>query len=66
MINNYDLKIREWIKKLTSENCTINSIKNIWDYHKKNGEMLFALIDADVTSAEGNKLPNIVFIRGHA
>lgn len=64
--NLFDLKIREWIDKVTSAGCTVNKIKTLTEIHKKNGELLFALLDTDVTSPEGHILPRIAFIRGHA
>ncbi len=62
----FDQKIQEWIDAVSSAGCTVNRVKPIADIRKKNGELLFALLDTEVISPEGNKLPNIAFIRGHA
>lgn len=62
----FDQKIQEWIDAVSRSGCTVNRVKPIADIRKKNGELLFALLDTEVISPEGNKLPNIAFIRGHA
>jgi 8-oxo-dGTP pyrophosphatase MutT (NUDIX family) len=59
-------KINAWINLVRSAGCTIRKIKPLSLTHRKNGELLFALIDADIRSPEGHELPNIVFIRGDA
>lgn len=55
-----------WKKELEEHGCSIKSIKSLEEIRKKNGELLFALLDADVWSKENTKLPHIIFIRGHA
>ena len=62
----FDQKIREWIDTVSSAGCTVNRIDTIADIRKKNGELLFSLLDTEVISPEGYKLPHIAFIRGHA
>lgn len=64
--NSHEIKIHQWIKSLSKSGCTINNIKTIKEIRKKNNELLFSLLDTDVVSPDGNRLPNIVFIRGHA
>jgi 8-oxo-dGTP pyrophosphatase MutT (NUDIX family) len=59
-------KIRAWKKLVTDAGCAINTIEPISILYKKNGELLFALLDTDIRSPEGHGLPNIVFIRGDA
>ena len=61
-----DRKILNWITDVSRSGCTIRDIKKINEIRKKNGQLLFALLDVDVLSADGTRLPNIVFIRGHA
>ncbi len=46
--------------------CSINKLVPLSLLYKKNGELLFALCEADVTDPQGNKLPRYIFIRGHA
>lgn len=64
--NTYPQKIQEWIDNVTNGGCTVHQVEIISDIRKKNGELLFALLNTDVRSPEGTKLPNIAFIRGHA
>ncbi len=59
-------KVVEWKKSLTDSGCVINDIEPLNYYNRPNGELLFALLKADVTAPDGNKLPPIIFIRGHA
>jgi 8-oxo-dGTP pyrophosphatase MutT (NUDIX family) len=59
-------KIKEWSDAVTNAGCTIHSIQILNEIRKPDGEMLFSLVDANVTSPEGTILPRIVFVRGHA
>jgi 8-oxo-dGTP pyrophosphatase MutT (NUDIX family) len=59
-------KISAWMDLVRNAGCTIRKTKPLSLMHKKNGELLFALLDADIRSPEGHRLPNIVFIRGDA
>ena len=59
-------KIRAWMDLVRNAGCSIREIRPLSLTRKKNGELLFALLDADIRSPEGNGLPNIVFIRGDA
>ena len=61
-----ELKIKEWFDAVTKAGCTVNAIEMLHEIRKHDGTMLFSLIETDVTSPEGTRLPNIVFIRGHA
>jgi ADP-sugar diphosphatase len=59
-------KIQEWADSVKRAGCKVNEIQTLHEIRKPDGTMLFSLIDTDVTSPEGTRLPNIVFIRGHA
>lgn len=59
-------KISVWRNDVEKAGCTVHSIRSLQDIRKKNGDLLFSLLDVDVRSPEGNRLPHIVFIRGHA
>ena len=59
-------KIRKWMELVRAAGCTILKITPLSLTRRKNGELLFALLDADVRSPEDHALPNIVFIRGDA
>ncbi|HMA64867.1 MAG: NUDIX hydrolase [Fibrobacterota bacterium] len=59
-------KIQEWIDTVQSNGCNIKTVTVLNEIRKPDSSLLFALIDAEVYDPQGNKLPNIVFIRGHA
>ncbi len=64
--NEFARKIRNWVNDVIKAGCTVHNVKMIDEIRKKNGDLLFALLDVDVRSPEGTRLPNIAFIRGHA
>lgn len=60
-------KIIAWKKSLSDNGCTINKIEPLNIYLRRpTGELLFALLKADITTPEGNRIPPIIFVRGHA
>ncbi len=59
-------KIISWKNSLQSQGCTLNSITPLHLCQRPNGELLFALLKADVLAPEGHKIPPVIFIRGHA
>jgi ADP-sugar diphosphatase len=59
-------KIIAWKQLVTDAGCTIKDISPLHLFHKKDGSLLFALLKAEVVSAEDTRLPDIVFIRGDA
>jgi 8-oxo-dGTP pyrophosphatase MutT (NUDIX family) len=59
-------KIIAWKQQVTNAGCTIKNLSPLHLLHKKNGDLLFALLKAEVVSAEGTLLPDIIFIRGDA
>ncbi len=59
-------KIAAWKQSLINNGCTINTINPLSIYFRPDGELLFALLKADVTAPDGNTIPPIIFIRGHA
>jgi 8-oxo-dGTP pyrophosphatase MutT (NUDIX family) len=59
-------KILAWKQQVTDAGCTIKNLSPLHLLYKKNGDLLFALLKAEVISAEGTRLPNIIFIRGDA
>ena len=58
-------KIIAWKKSLTDNGCTINNIELLNNYSRPNGELLFALLNADIAGPDGNKIPPVIFLRGH-
>ena len=59
-------KVRAWKDSVVKAGCIIHSLTPLTIIHKKNNELLFALLRADVSDRDGNKLPDILFVRGHA
>ncbi|MFW5774974.1 MAG: NUDIX hydrolase [Chitinivibrionales bacterium] len=59
-------KIRAWKKAIEQSGCTIHDIEPLKVLHKRSGDVLFALLKADITAADGEKLLPYVFIRGDA
>lgn len=59
-------KIASWMDELRRNGCCIEKITPLHHYSRPNGQLLFALVSADVTAPDGSKLPPIIFIRGHA
>jgi ADP-sugar diphosphatase len=64
--NTLPFKIRLWHEHVTRTGCRINTITSLADVNKSNGDHLFSLMETDVISPEGTRLPHIVFIRGNA
>jgi len=59
-------KLAQWKESVENSGCMIHSVTPLSVQTKKNGELLFAYISADVTSPEGYKLLPILFVRGDA
>jgi 8-oxo-dGTP pyrophosphatase MutT (NUDIX family) len=59
-------KVAAWRRSLEDAGCTIREIKPLSLLHRQNGELLFALLEADVRGPDGRRLVPYVFIRGHA
>ncbi len=59
-------KISAWRKRLTNSGCTIHEIKPMAIYFRPDGELLFALLRAEVIDPDGRKIPPVIFIRGNA
>jgi 8-oxo-dGTP pyrophosphatase MutT (NUDIX family) len=59
-------KVRVWKDSVVKAGCTIRSLKPLSLSYNKNNELLFALVKADVSDPMGRKLPDILFVRGHA
>jgi 8-oxo-dGTP pyrophosphatase MutT (NUDIX family) len=59
-------KVKQWEKSVRDAGCSIGKITPLSLLHKKNGELLFALCEADVKDPQRNTLPQYIFIRGHA
>ena len=60
--NAYKFKI--WEKNLLKNGMTIHQIEEVYAKYRPNGEVLFALVNVDATTPEGNKLLPICFLKG--
>ncbi len=59
-------KVRCWMESVRKGGCTIRSMTALNLFHKKGGELLFALLQADIVDPHGNRIPDILFLRGHS
>ena len=59
-------KVMAWKKSIETAGCVLGAVKPLALLNKRGGELLFALCDAEVTDPQGNRLPQYIFIRGHA
>lgn len=59
-------KFLHWKNRLINSGCTINNVEIIYEKHKPNGELLFALLNVDATTPDNHKLLPILFLRGDA
>ncbi len=59
-------KVMAWKKSVGTAGCVLGAVKPLALLSKRGGELLFALCDAEVTDPQGNRLPQYIFIRGHA
>jgi hypothetical protein len=58
-------KVKVWKENIATSGCIMNSLEPLQLIHKSNSELLFALCKADIATPNGNKLPQIVLIRGN-
>ncbi len=59
-------KVMQWRKTVRTAGCSIRTFSPLQLLYKTNGELLFALCEADVRDPQGRPLDRYVFIRGHA
>jgi 8-oxo-dGTP pyrophosphatase MutT (NUDIX family) len=59
-------KVLDWLESIRKAGCTVHSARPLNLFHKRNGELLFGIIQADITDSQGIKLNDILFLRGHA
>ena len=57
-------KYNLWKGQLEKNRLNIHNIKEVFTLHRHNGEALFAVVMADATTPEGDKIPPICFIKG--
>ena len=59
-------KFKFWKKQLETNGLTIHQISDQFIRRRHNGEVLFALLTVDATTPEGDKIPPVCFLKGHA
>jgi 8-oxo-dGTP pyrophosphatase MutT (NUDIX family) len=62
---NDSVKFKNWVSSLENNGIKIASISEVASIHKKNGEMLFTLVNIDAKGPDGNPILPTVLIRGH-
>lgn len=59
-------KFLHWKHVVERAGCSIRRTEPLHLVHKPGGELLFGLLDTEVMSPEGNRLPRIALVRGNA
>ena len=59
-------KFRYWKSQIEANGLKINSIKDFYIRRRHNGEVLFAMLEVDADTPEGDKIPPALFLKGHA
>jgi ADP-sugar diphosphatase len=59
-------KFKFWKKQLETNGLTVNRIQDHFIRRRHNGEVLFALLTVDADTPEGDKIPPVCFLKGHA
>lgn len=59
-------KFKFWKSQLEENGLVINGIQDHFIRRRHNGEVLFALLTLDATTPEGDKIPPVCFLKGHA
>ncbi len=59
-------KFRFWKGQMEANGLKINDIKDHYVRYRHNGEVLFAMLEIDADTPEGDKIPPALFLKGHA
>ncbi|GAA4447580.1 hypothetical protein GCM10023189_04090 [Nibrella saemangeumensis] len=59
-------KFRFWRQQLEINGIKLNDVQEQYVRRRHNGEVLFALLTIDADTPEGDKIPPVVFLKGHA
>ena len=59
-------KFRYWKSQMESNGMKINDVKDFYIRRRHNGEILFAMLEVDADTPEGDKIPPALFLKGHA
>ncbi|WP_338874330.1 NUDIX hydrolase [Spirosoma sp. SC4-14] len=59
-------KFQYWKSQMESNGMKINAINDFYIRRRHNGEVLFAMLEVDADTPEGDKIPPALFLKGHA
>lgn len=59
-------KFRFWKSQMETNGLVINRIDEHYIRRRHNGEVLFAMLEVDADTPEGDKIPPALFLKGHA
>ncbi|MCX6213369.1 NUDIX hydrolase [Spirosoma sp.] len=59
-------KFRYWKSQAETNGLKINNVKDFYIRYRHNGEVLFAMLEVDADTPEGDKIPPALFLKGHA
>ncbi|QKZ15584.1 NUDIX hydrolase [Spirosoma sp. KUDC1026] len=59
-------KFKFWKSQAEANGLKINDIKDFYIRYRHNGEVLFAMLEVDADTPEGDKIPPALFLKGHA
>lgn len=59
-------KFRYWKSQAEANGLKINHINDFYIRRRQNGEVLFAMLEVDADTPEGDKIPPALFLKGHA
>lgn len=59
-------KFKFWKGQMESNGLRINAVNEKYIRRRHNGEVLFAMLEVDADTPEGDKIPPALFLKGHA
>jgi ADP-sugar diphosphatase len=59
-------KFHYWKTQMEANGMKINAINDFYIRRRHNGEVLFAMLEVDADTPEGDKIPPALFLKGHA
>lgn len=59
-------KYRAWKRAVEGNGCRVRKVDVLLDLPRRDGTILFAMLDADVADPDGRPLPRFALLRGHA
>lgn len=59
-------KFRYWKSQAEANGLKINAVNDFYIRRRHNGEVLFAMLEVDADTPEGDKIPPALFLKGHA